>query len=361
MKLCIIGNGLTSLVLAKNLIKRNILVDISASSNKSKIFKNRTIGISEYNIRVLEKIFPSISNLGNPINKINIYNEKNKKEIINFQNESRQQFSVFEYNRLYDFVKKSLTKDKKNLKFLKNKKIVIEKIRDKYDLIIDTELRDSFSKKYFYNKLKKNYYSNSYVSIINHKKINNNTAEQYFTKIGPLAFLPINYEKTSLVFSIIEKNKKLLTNKKLISYIKSYNNKYNIKSFENFESFKINMVLLKKYYYKNVLVFGDKLHSIHPLAGQGFNMNLRDIEVLINILDKKIKLGLPIDESVSVEFEKSSKFKNIIFSSSIDFIHEFFLFEKKLPKNISNTIFYFFKKQKFLNKLSQEISNKGFN
>ena len=111
----------------------------------------------------------------------------------------------------------------------------------------------------------------------------------------------------------------------MISYIKSYNNKYNIKSFENFESFKINMVLLKNYYYKNVLVFGDKLHSIHPLAGQGFNMNLRDIEVLINILDKKIKLGLPIDESVSVEFEKSSKFKNIIFSSSIDFIHEFFI------------------------------------
>ena len=54
MKLCIIGNGLTSLVLAKNLIKRNILVDISASSNKSKIFKNRTIGISEYNIKVLK-------------------------------------------------------------------------------------------------------------------------------------------------------------------------------------------------------------------------------------------------------------------------------------------------------------------
>ena len=89
-------------------------------------------------------------------------------------------------------------------------------------------------------------------------------------------------------------------------------------------------------------------------------MNLRDIELLINIFDKKIKLGLPIDESVLEEFEKLSKFKNIIFSSSIDLIHEFFLFEKKLPKKISDTIYSLFKKQKFLNNLSQDISNKGF-
>ena len=47
---------------------------------------------------------------------------KNKKKIINFHNQSRYQFSVFEYNRLYNFVKKSLIKDKKNFKLFKKKK-----------------------------------------------------------------------------------------------------------------------------------------------------------------------------------------------------------------------------------------------
>ena len=42
---------------------------------------------------------------------------------------------------------------------------------------------------------------------------------------------------------------------------------------------------LRSYHYKNVLAFGDLLHRIHPLAGQGFNMTIRDI----NILNKIIK------------------------------------------------------------------------
>ena len=63
--------------------------------------------------------------------------------------------------------------------------------------------------------------------------------------------------------------------------------------------------------------------------------------------------------SVSVEFEKSSKFKNIIFSSSIDFIHEFFLFEKNYLKifpiqystSSKSKSFYIIYHKKFLTKV----------
>ena len=37
----------------------------------------------------------------------------------------------------------------------------------------------------------------------------------------------------------------------------------------------------------NILAFGDLLHKIHPLAGQGFNMTIRDMTNLIKII--KIK------------------------------------------------------------------------
>ena len=30
--------------------------------------------------------------------------------------------------------------------------------------------------------------------------------------------------------------------------------------------------LLRNYSFKNILSFGDLLHKVHPLAGQGFNM-----------------------------------------------------------------------------------------
>ena len=41
------------------------------------------------------------------------------------------------------------------------------------------------------------------------------------------------------------------------------------------------------------MAFGDSLHKIHPLAGQGFNMTLRDIKILSNIIQNRIDLGLP--------------------------------------------------------------------
>ena len=37
----------------------------------------------------------------------------------------------------------------------------------------------------------------------------------------------------------------------------------------------------------NILAFGDLLHKIHPLAGQGFNMTIRDIKVLLEIIKKR--------------------------------------------------------------------------
>ena len=51
------------------------------------------------------------------------------------------------------------------------------------------------------NKINKNYNSKAYVSTINHSKIENRAAIQIFTKYGPIAFLPISKNQTSIVFS----------------------------------------------------------------------------------------------------------------------------------------------------------------
>ena len=47
---------------------------------------------------------------------------------------------------------------------------------------------------------------------------------------------------------------------------------------------------MRSYYYKNILAFGDLLHKLHPLAGQGFNMSIRDINELSKIIKKKLVL-----------------------------------------------------------------------
>ena len=89
---------------------------------------------------------------------------------------------------------------------------------------------------------------------------------------------------------------------------------------------------LRNYYHKNILAFGELTHKIHPLAGQGFNMTIRDIKILLEIIQNKIDLGLPINSSVNQEFQKNTKHRNFIFSNGIDFIYEFFNYESKIKK-----------------------------
>ena len=116
----------------------------------------------------------------------------------------------------------------------------------------------------------------------------------------------------------------------------------------------------KKYTYKNILSFGDTLHKVHPLAGQGFNMTVRDIKSLTDQIQKNIDLGLELSTAI-LSFEKERKHNNFFFAYGIDFLHNFFEKENRFKildnKKISETLDNSF----FLKKISEKFANKGFN
>ena len=183
----------------------------------------------------------------------------------------------------------------------------------------------------------------------------NNKAIQIFTSKGPLAFLPISKFETSVVYSI--KGDQINDFKDLI---RSYNKFYKILHINNFSRFKLQMSNLRNYYHGNILAFGDLLHKIHPLAGQGFNMTLRDIKIFSEIVQKKINLGLPLDLSVNDEFEKKSKHINYVFSNGIDFIYEYFNFENKVKKNFLSKAVKYLGKNNKINKILTNVADNGF-
>ena len=141
--------------------------------------------------------------------------------------------------------------------------------------------------------------------------------------------------------------------------IKYYNFKYKIKNIQKIESFELKSFNLRSYYHENILAFGDLLHRIHPLAGQGFNMTLRDISTLVDIINNKQSLGLPIDSLVNKEFESSMKHKNYIFSNGVDFLYEFFNLERKINTNILSKSVKIIAKNPYINKMLINFANKG--
>tara|TARA_Y100000590_G_scaffold359174_1_gene414907 strand:- start:809 stop:1903 length:1095 start_codon:yes stop_codon:yes gene_type:complete len=361
MNICLIGNGLTNILLAKNLVRKKIKVDLFY---RKKILDNtsvRTIGITRENLKFLKKNIFDIEKISWSINQIKVFNETNQSdEILNFSSINESRFSIVKNHQIYNLILKSLKKEKNFSKKIINKKSFYSSIicNKKYDLIINSELNNEISKNFFFNKINKKYYSLAYTTIINHQNCENRTATQIFTNIGPIAFLPISKTETSIVFSILGDESSINENK-IRDLIIKYNNNYKIKSFNKFEKFNLKFCSLRKYYHNNILSFGDNLHQIHPLAGQGFNMTIRDIKVLSKLIDEKLELGLSLDSSILKMFEKKTKHLNFIFGFGIDFIHEFFKFDNKLGNNYSKKIFKLLGKNKFFNDYINKFSDRG--
>jgi len=354
MKVCILGSGLSALTLAKALVNQNIFVDILTSKKTSGFNKSRTLGVSKSNVEFFNKHIININNIIWELKKIDIFSDNYEKKLINFENNGKTLFCIIKNHELYEILQKNLSKNKYCKIFNKNKSINFFK---NYDLIINTDYSNLITNKFFHKKIVKRYNSTAFTTVIKHEKILNNIATQIFTKKGPIAFLPISNKETSIVYSIEDSKKNL--NVDVESLIKKYNFKLKIKKIEKIKKFKLSYFHLRSYYYKNFLAFGDLLHKIHPLAGQGYNMTVRDVKILIKIINNRIDLGLPLDSSVNNEFEKKTKHKNFLFSNGIDLIYEYFNFEKNLNNNILSKTANLIAKNSYINKMFTKIADQG--
>ena len=364
MNICIIGDGLTSLSLAKNLTNKKINVHFYHKNKIENLSSSRTIGISKNNLEFFRKEIYKIPKKNFwEIKKIEIYSEKLEKEkLLKFENNKDNLFYMLKNDDLYESLISEISKNKFFRKKLINKNSFYQNLlnKNKYDLIINCDSNNFLSRKFFTKKIDKDYANLAYTTIVKHNKIKNNIATQIFTKNGPIAFLPISNNETSIVCSLDTKNKKY-NDSEVLDLISKNNPKYEIQKILKLSSFKLNSSNLRNYHHENILAFGDLLHRIHPLAGQGFNMTIRDIKVLSRIIQNKIDLGMQLDSSILNEFEKETKNKNFLFSNSIDFIYEAFNCDKKIKNKSFNKFLRIIGKNKNLSGYLIKLADRGLN
>ena len=80
MNICILGNGLTALSLAKNLTKKKINVQIYETKRTSNSSLNRTIGVTKKNLEFLNKEILALKKktLG-PLKKLKFFQKRKKR------------------------------------------------------------------------------------------------------------------------------------------------------------------------------------------------------------------------------------------------------------------------------------------
>ena len=112
MNICIVGDGLTSLSLAKILVNKKINVHIYHKKELNNLTSNRTIGISKNNLEFLKKnIFLFSKKNIWEIKKIEIYSEKLKNDkLLNFENGDKSLFSMIKNDEFYRSLNRKLLK-----------------------------------------------------------------------------------------------------------------------------------------------------------------------------------------------------------------------------------------------------------
>ena len=374
-KICIIGDGLAGLMTSIILSKENIKIDLYCGNKKEiKNLDSRTTAISESNYQYIRKNI----NLGSqdffwPCKKINLFFEDKEKIInfFNFEEKNKNLMHIFQNKDLKKKLDKLILKTKKiklikkNIRNINSEEgfITYDKKKVFYDLIIlcaggRSKLYSSIGEG---RSIKKNYNELAITTIVKHNaKIQN--ASQFFLKEGPLAILPYKKKIFSTVWSVNsgffdlnKKNIKKILSEKLSALLKIKN----IKNIVNIQSYPINLNLKTKYFKKNVLILGDGLHTIHPMAGQGFNLVLRDIKKLKELMSKTLKLGLLIKESfILKDFYDLRKPENNLLGLGINLTNIFFKDNKyftPLKKGILSNI----NKFSYVKKLSQSVSDRG--
>jgi 2-octaprenyl-6-methoxyphenol hydroxylase len=383
-KICIIGSGLTALTIAYLLLKFKLQIDIVEQDLNKKKIKPTKLALSKHSFDQLcfygLKDIKKKSNVVKNIYLHDSYSSISLKQDLHFSASNKKEALAYiiDANTLSSDISKKI-KGFKNINFIKKeissindnkfyKEIIFKDLKkENYNLIIFASADNLFLLSKF--KLKKvvdkSYNEDAYVFNLYHNKIINNSARQFFLKDGPLAFLPVSRTETSVIWSIKNNsiNKKYVSSKKHLS--KFFNSHFKelfneIISISEISKFNLNYIFNELKDSKRTLLFGDIANKIHPIAGQGWNMTLRNIFSLIKVIKYSENLGLEIGNDIFIKkYLDETSLNNLTFATLIDGIRKIFdvkinsyaAIRKNTLSNIDKNSFI---KNNFIN-----VANKG--
>ena len=152
------------------------------------------------------------------------------------------------------------------------------------------------------------------------EKSHSNTAYQVFTKNGPIALLPMqkdDKESLSLVWSADIDYAERLLDLDIPSFLNELERKTEsvlgkLSLDGEMSSYPLHQLHAKDYYAQRVVLIGDAAHSMHPLAGQGLNLGLGDVEELASRILRSRRHGEDVgNDKMLSDYSKARKSINL--------------------------------------------------
>jgi 2-octaprenyl-6-methoxyphenol hydroxylase len=162
-----------------------------------------------------------------------------------------------------------------------------------------------------------------------HSRPHNGTAHQLFLPGGPLALLPLTGNRTSLIWSDRRAAIKAAMALDEAAFVAEVSRRIGnvlgeLSLASARQSYPLSLQITERYVSGRLALIGDSAHVIHPLAGQGLNMGLRDAAALHEIAFQARAAGLDIGGAELAEYERVRASDNQRLAGTTDALNQIF-------------------------------------
>lgn len=173
------------------------------------------------------------------------------------------------------------------------------------------------------------------VATVEHEKPHNGVAYEHFLPSGPFAILPMTGNRSSLVWTEDQRKAPALLaleeaefNAELARRFGDHLGK--TKSAGPRWSYPLSFHLARDFVRPRFALAGDCAHGIHPIAGQGLNLGLKDAAALAEVLLDAARLGRDIGALDTLKrYERWRRFDSFALAASTDALNR--LFSNDIP------------------------------
>jgi 2-octaprenyl-6-methoxyphenol hydroxylase len=174
------------------------------------------------------------------------------------------------------------------------------------------------------------YGQSAIVTTVAHERDHHGRAEEHFLPGGPFAILPLRHNRSSIVWTERTADAERFVALPDAAFRDELEKRFGLHLGDLSlagprRAYPLGLWVARRFIAERMALVGDAAHVIHPIAGQGLNMGLRDIAALAEAVVDAARLGLdPGDVTVLERYQRWRRFDTMTMSVSTDALNRLF-------------------------------------
>ena len=178
------------------------------------------------------------------------------------------------------------------------------------------------------------------VVTVGHERDHQGRAEEHFLPAGPFAILPLTGKRSSLVWTEKRAEAARIVALNEDEFHAELEQRFGlhlgeIKALDKPRAFPLSYFVARSFIGERLALVGDAAHVIHPIAGQGLNMGLKDVAALAEVVVDAARLGMDLGQADVLErYQRWRRFDTMAMGLATNSLNFLFSNESKLLRAV---------------------------